>query len=97
MKRIFVNPIDKNDKTDEPPEPEENDNSRLEITKTYDDALNQFLKPGEERPRVVAESSKNFVETNKTKISLGDEDAAADDEDDKAKDGDYVPYDLDVG
>lgn len=94
MKRIFVSPVNPtNEKDDETTESELKDNSRLVASKTYDEALNQFLKPGEERPRECAGSSTKFVETKKTKGSSDE----GEDKDDTKKDTDYIPYDLDVG
>lgn len=85
MKRIFVNPVNKDDKV-ETSEIETEDNSRLEITKTYDNALNQFLKPGEEHhPRQIAE---NAVELKKTKGSSDN----SDDDQDNIRDSDYIPH-----
>lgn len=95
MKRIFVSPVNPtNEKDDETAKPQVKDNSRLEASKTYDEALNQFLKPGEGRPRELAGSSSKFVEMKKIK---GSSDEEGEDKDDTKKDTDYIPYELDVG
>lgn len=56
MKRIFVEEKEPNTTNSQLAEGEIENLEHLRISKTYDDALNQFLKPGEKPPRDIQES-----------------------------------------
>lgn len=57
MKRIFVEEKESESENAEQAEGEIEDLEHLRISKTYSVALNQFLKPGEEPPREIAQNS----------------------------------------
>lgn len=72
MKRIFVEeketPVD-----DELADGEIEDLEHLSISKTYDEALNQFLKPGEKPPREIVQSYESSEEPPIEEPSEGSE------------------------
>lgn len=59
MKRIFVEEKETEPTTAELAEGEIENLEHLRISKSYGDALNQFLKPGEKPPRDIQESESN--------------------------------------
>lgn len=56
MKRIFVEE-NETETTSETAEGEIEDLEHLRISKTYEEALNQFLKPGEQPPREIVQDA----------------------------------------
>lgn len=82
MKRIFVE--EKETETDsEMADSDVEDLEHLEhlrITKTYEEALNQFLKPGEKPPRKIVQQDSDDDNAAEMDIDLNAEESAAADE-----------------
>lgn len=78
MNRIFVEEVPKNksetsERAQESEKKGNEDIEHLRVTKTYEEALNQFLRPGESAPRAIPIAS-NESTTNKPTDDVTNED-----------------------